>query len=181
MNHQVIKAVGEARNFFHIKNFSGNLFDELEPGYYRETEDITCKEIYTSVNNLITGTWGIKAIQLIHLSDVEGAEEELKKIRKRFYGWMRDPVYLQKLILDGKLNKEDIKKASFRNKDLGECELLAIAKSSFGKYWIITNDKGRVFQHPEQNLFDTYADYPMMIIITGEEWLDKIGFAKDSE
>ena len=41
MNHQVIKAVGEARNFFHIKNFSGNLFDELEPGYYRETEDIT--------------------------------------------------------------------------------------------------------------------------------------------
>ena len=41
---------------------------------------VICKEIYTSVNNLITGTWGIKAIQLIHLSDVEGAEEELKKI-----------------------------------------------------------------------------------------------------
>lgn len=56
------------------------ILNELEPGYYRETEDITCKEIYTSVNNLITGTWGIKAIQLIHLSDVEGAEEELKKI-----------------------------------------------------------------------------------------------------
>ncbi len=36
MNHKVIKAVGEARNFFHIKNFSGNLFERLENENYTE-------------------------------------------------------------------------------------------------------------------------------------------------
>lgn len=157
------------------------ILNELDPGYYRENEDASSKEIYTLVNNLVAGTWGIKAIRMIRLSDVEGAEEELRKIRRRFYSWMRDPKYLQKLIQEGKISKEDIKKPSFRNKDLGECELLAIAKASLGQYWIVTNDKGRVFQHPDQNLFDTYADNPDIILITGEEWLNKIGFKEDSE
>jgi len=152
------------------------ILNELDPGYYRENKDISSKEIFTSVRNLVEGTWGIKAIRMIRLSDVEGAEEELKKIRQRFYSWMRDPEYLQKLIREGKLSREDIKKAGFRNKDLGECELLAIAKASSGQYWIVTNDKGRVFQHPDQNLFNTYADDPDVILITGEEWLSKIGF-----
>lgn len=157
------------------------ILDELDPGYYRENEDTSSKEIYTSVSNLVAGTWGIKAIRMIRLSDIEGAEEELKKIRKRYYSWMSKPEYLQKLIQEGKISREDIKKPSFRNKDLGECELLAIAKASSGRYWIVTNDKGRVFQHPEQNLFDTYANDPNVIVITGEEWLNKIGFTEDSE
>lgn len=152
------------------------ILDELDPGYYRENEDASSKEIYRAVNNLVTGTMGIRAIRLIHVSDIEGAEEELKKIRKRFYSWRRDPMYLQKLIQEGKISRQDIKKASFRNKDLGECELLAIAKAPQGQYWIVTNDKGRVFQHPEQNLFDTYADDPAVVLITGTEWLSKIGF-----
>lgn len=87
---------------------------------------------------------------------------------------------MQKLIRDGKLTKEDIKKPGFRNKDLGECELLAIAKVSAGQYCIVTNDKGRVFQHPDQNIFDVYAKAPEIILITGEEWLNKIGFDKNA-
>lgn len=155
------------------------ILDELIPGYYRENVDVSSKEIYTSVSNLVVGTWGVKVIRVICLSDVEGADAELKKIRQRFYGWMSDPKYLQKLVQEGKLTREDIKKKGFRNKDLGECELLAIAKVSSGQYWIVTNDKGRVYQHPDQNLFDTYADDPNITIITGETWLDKIGFYEE--
>lgn len=113
---------------------------------------------------------------MIHLNDIEGAEAELKRIRKRFYGWMRDTEYLKKLIDEGKLSREDVKKKSFRNKDLGECELLAIAKASFGQYRIVTNDKGKVYQHPDQNLFDIYANDPSIILITGETWLGEIEY-----
>lgn len=157
------------------------ILNELDPGYYRENEDVSSREIYTAVNNLVTGAWGVKAIRIISLRDIEGAEEELKKIRKRFYSWMRDPVYLQKLIQEGMITREDVKKSNFRNKDLGECELLAIAKASSGEYLIVTNDKGKVFKHPDQNLFDAYADDPAVTLITGEEWLDKIGFVEENE
>lgn len=153
------------------------ILNELDPGYYRENEDASSKEIYTAIYNLVMGTWGVKVIRMIRLSDIEGAEAELKKIRKRFYGWMRDPEYLKKLIDEGKLPIEDIKKKSFRNKDLGECELLAIAKASSGQYRIVTNDKGKVYQHPDQNLFDTYANDSSVILVTGEAWLNEIGYS----
>lgn len=156
------------------------ILNELDPGYYRENQDVSSKEIYTAVDNLVTGTRGMQVIRMISLSDIKGAEEELKKIRKRFYSWMTDPAYLQKLIQEGKITKEDIKKPNFRKKDLGECELLAIAKASLGEYLIVTNDKGRVFQHPEQNLFDAYANDSAVTLITGEEWLAKIGYEEEN-
>ena len=31
------------------------ILNELDPGYYRENEDISSKEIYTAVHNLATG------------------------------------------------------------------------------------------------------------------------------
>ena len=70
------------------------ILNELDPGYYRESEDMTSKEIYTAVSNLVTGARGIKIIRILKLEEVAGAEQELKKIRKRFYGWMKDPKYL---------------------------------------------------------------------------------------
>ena len=93
---------------------------------------------------------------------------------------MRNPQYLQKLIQEGKISRDDIKKPGFRNKDLGECELLAIAKVSAGQYRIVTNDRGRVFQHPDQNIFDTYANDPNVVILTGKEWLRIIGFNEEN-
>ena len=103
------------------------------------------------------GTMGIKIIRLVKLEEIPGAKAELKKIRKRFYDWMKDPNYLRHLIEQGKISNDDIKKKSFRNKDMGECELIAIATVSSDEYQIVTNDKGRVFLHPEQNLFNEYA------------------------
>lgn len=150
------------------------ILNELDPGYYRESEDISSKEVYDAVRNLATGARGIKNIRLIKLEDIDGAVQELKKIRKRYYSWMRDPNYLNELIRRGDITREDIKKPSFRNKDLGECELLAIAKVS-GEYIIVTNDRGRVFLHPNQNLFDLCAEDSDIDMLTGEEWKKILG------
>lgn len=152
------------------------ILNELEPGYYLALEDETAKQVYNSVSNLVHGTMGLKVIRILNVADVPGAKEELKKIRDRYYMWMRDGTYLQSLIAAGKLTVEDIKKKSFRNKDLGECELIAIAKTSTDDYEIVTNDKGRVFLHPEQNLFDDYASNEGLIVLSSDEWLEKIGY-----
>lgn len=154
------------------------ILKELEPGYYLEIEDETVKEIYNVVHNLTFGTMGIKIIRLVKLEEIPGAKAELKKIRKRFYDWMKDPNYLRHLIEQGKISNDDIKKKSFRNKDMGECELIAIATVSSDEYQIVTNDKGRVFLHPEQNLFNEYASELGLAVLSSAEWLRQIGHKK---
>ena len=155
------------------------ILNELEPGYYLELEDETAKNVYNAVHNLTYGTMGIKVIRIVKLDDIPGAKEELKKIRKKFYSWMVDTNYLNMLISQGVITADDIKKKSFRNKDLGECELIAIAKTAEDEYQIVTNDKGRVFLHPEQNLFDDYASDIGLTVLSSEEWLNKICYETD--
>lgn len=155
------------------------ILNELEPGYYLAQEDETAKNVHTAVYNLTYGKMGIKLIRMVALDDIPGAREELKKIRTRFYGWMRDSDYLKFLISQGKITSEDIRKKSFRNKDLGECELIAIAKCSDEQYEIVSNDKGRVFLHPDQNLFDSYAVDAGLTVISSEDWLKTIQYKKE--
>lgn len=154
------------------------ILNELEPGYYLEIEDAAAKEVYNAVRNLTFGAMGIQIIRLVKLEEIPGAKEELRKIRQRFYGWMRDVNYLKTLISQGVITENDIKKKSFRNKDMGECELIAIAKVSSDEHQIVTNDKGRVFLHPEQNLFDEYASEIGLTVLNSDEWLRKIGHVK---
>lgn len=61
---------------------------------------------------------------------------------------------------------------------MGECELIAIAQVSDDKHQIVTNDKGRVFLHPEQNLFDEYASKNGLMVLNSDEWLREIGHIK---
>lgn len=143
-----------------------------------EIEDKTAKDTYNSVYNLSHGKMGIKVIRIVKINDIPGAKEELKKIRKRFYSWMTDVAYLNHLVSQGSLSANDIKKENFRKKDLGECELIAIAKVAKNSYEIVTNDKGRVFLHPEQNLFDDYAAGIGLVVLNSDEWLDVIGYVK---
>jgi len=155
------------------------ILNELEPGYYLEIEDETSRNVYTCVHNLSFGTMGMKVIRLVKIDDIPGAKEELKRIRKRFYGWMNDAGYLNYLVSQGIITANDIKKKNFRKKDMGECELIAIAKSSDEKYEIVSNDRGRVFLHPEQNLFDDYASEIGLIVISSQEWLNKICYKEE--
>lgn len=156
--------------------FTDTILNELEPGYYLSLEDETAKQVYNSVSNLAHGTMGLKVIRIINIADIPGAKEELKKIRDRYYMWMRNGTYLQSLVEEGKITAEEIRKKSFRNKDLGECELIAIAKTAKEDYEIVTNDKGRVFLHPEQNIFDDYASNEGLTVLSSGEWLNKIGY-----
>lgn len=151
------------------------ILSELESGYHLEGEDKTAKDTYNSVYNLSYGTMGIKVIRIVNVDDIPGAKEELKRIRKRFYSWMTDITYLKHLVSQGAISLDDIKKKNFRKKDLGECELIAIAKAAENVYEIVTNDKGRVFLHPEQNLFDDYAVGIGLTVLNSDEWLNTIG------
>lgn len=153
-------------------NITPTILMELEPGYYLEQQDKSSKEIYTCVNNLTNGC--LKVIEIFELADIEGAKEEFQRIRKRFYSWMNDANYLNYLIEQGTLKREDIK--LLKKKDLGECELLAIAKVSKGSYWIVSNDKGEVYQHPNQNIFKAYENDPDVTILLGSDWIEKIGY-----
>lgn len=171
-------------NIFGVADFCKNngddvcvtqtIIDELEPGYQREMEESAAREIYTCVSNLVTGKTGFKVIKVIHVSDVAGAPQKLKQIRERFYGWMTDPQYLQGLVDRGVLSHEEIRNPRFRKRDLGECELIAIAEASNGEYLIVTNDRGKVYKHPHMNIFDTYATD--IQTLSGKEWLEKIEY-----
>ena len=90
---------------------------------------------------------------------------------------MHDPDYLHYLIQQGKLNRDDVKR--LRKKDLGECELLAIAKASKGEYWMVSNDLGRVYMHPEQNIFESYEGDSDVTVLLGMEWIKRIGYEEE--
>ena len=51
-------------------------------------------------------------------------------------------------------------------------------KSFLDEHQIVTNDKGRVFLHPEQNLFDEYASEIGLTVLSSDEWLRQIGHIK---
>lgn len=152
------------------------IITELKPGYYLELTDEATKEIYSAVRAMTDGTINPKLIRVINVEDVPGAKEELKKIRERFYGWINDPIYLRSLIEDGQLQEDEIRKRNFRNKDLGECELIAIAKTSDEDYTIVTDDKGKVFLHPESNIFNEYALPEGIRVLSSSEWLVYVGY-----
>lgn len=177
--HSICDEIFSVANFCKENNqdmtITETILSELEPGYYLEKEKKATKEIYNAVHSFTFGTMGSQLIRLVKLEEIPGAKEELKKIRQRFYGWMRDVNYLKRLISQGLITESEIKSKSFRNKDMGECELIAIAKVSSDKYQLVTNDKGRVFLHPEQNLFDEYASEIGLTVLSGDEWLRKIG------
>lgn len=52
---------------------------------------------------------------------------------------------------------------------------ILLFKEDIDKHQIVTNDKGRVFLHPEQNLFDEYAQEIGLSVLSSDEWLRQIG------
>ena len=128
-------------------------------------------DCYNIVNSCVYGVLSeYKFIQLAELS--ADARREYQKIRNKYYRWTLDPRYLRSLIEKNILTEEDVKKV--RYKDIGECELLAIAKTSKSDHYIVTDDFGKVYLHPEQNVFDFYKNDPKINILKSDEWLDDI-------
>lgn len=128
---------------------------------------------FNVVNNCINGVLCNKGfIQMVEIS--KEAREEYKRIRSRHYRWIEDPDYLKKMMDEGKLTLDEIK--SIRYKDVGECELLAVAKTEKKAHEIVTDDLGRVYKHPFYNIFEYYKDDDKIQILSSENWLSKIGY-----
>ena len=154
---------------------TSTILNELEPGNDKSKEDPSLRDVYVQVNNLVTGGMGAKLITKVDISTIPKAKAEYQKIRNRFYSWMGDADYLKQLIDNNKLTEKEIKSSTFRNKDKGECELIALAIADPENYnMIVSDDKGRVYVHPEQNLFDDYAVQNGVNVIVSKQWLETI-------
>jgi predicted nucleic acid-binding protein len=149
------------------------IIDELSPGY--KLTEITKQEAQEILNCVTTMTKSpFNLIDIVSLDSVDGARQIYKSLRDGFYSWIYKTDYLHLMIQQGKLLPEDIKTLKYR--DIGECELLAMAKASKGAYLLITNDQGRVYKHPYINIFEKFQYDDDVIIIRGAEWIDNIGY-----
>ena len=173
--------VGKCREHGDTTSITETILSELEPGLDKTREDESLREPFVQVNNLVTGKMGAKWINKLDITSMPGAFEEYNKIRKRYYSWMTNATYLKKLVAEGRYTESDIKKSSFRNKDKGECELIAVALSEPGKHKIVSDDEGVVFEHPESNIFKDYAIPNGAIVIYGKTWLKEIAYKKNKE
>jgi len=152
---------------------SDEILTELYPGAQveKEQERESAKELYKSVDFAVN----TNLIEMIRLKDSPEIMSNYRTIRNRFYGWMKDHSYLKKLIKDGLITKEEIQSKGFKYKDVGECSLIAIAMVEHN-LTIVTNDKGKVYKHPEQNLFDTYAKDNDISVLSYKEWVQATAF-----
>lgn len=126
----------------------------------------TGKTLYNYINLLIKSNH-IKTLD--HTTNME-ISSNLTSIRKRYYQWMEDPRYCKYLIKNHMLSEEEYYSPRFRKKDYGECVLLAIATTNKSKHIIITEDKGRVYKHPNINLFDEFIKQGYCIL-NYDQWM----------
>lgn len=108
-------------------------------------------------------------IKVIDISTDKKIRLTYNKIRQFHYGWMTRLDYCKELIDTGELTIEEFRSSSFRNRDAGECSLIAIALTSPENFVIISEDKGVVFSHPHINIFDVFRDKGLDIV-RFKEW-----------
>lgn len=151
------------------------ILNELEPGDDKVQADSSIKTPFIMVDNLVKGTMAVKNIKLISIKSIPGAEKEYVKLRRSYYSWMTDTKYLRELISEGKITPAEIKAERFKNRDKGECELIAVALTAPGEYTIVSDDYGKVYLHPYQNIFKDYAIPKGVRVICSDEWKKEIG------
>ena len=110
-------------------------------------------------------------IQLIDIESDNIMADNYRKIRRRYYGWMTKSDYCKKLIKDGILTEEEYKSRGFRYRDAGECTLIAIAMTDPENFTIISEDNGKVYMHPLENIFDTYRELGI-IVVKYKNWVN---------
>lgn len=132
---------------------SNIILDEL-----KQPKNATFKDnnLETLIVNMITQG----KIKLIDINSNPKIKQRLDNIRNRHYRWMTNPQYVSMLISTGKIKPEDRK--TFKYKDLGECSLIAIALENVEENIIVTNDKGRIYLKPYENIFDSYPNVKIM-------------------
>ena len=135
------------------------------PDSLSESEHEAASRVYAYVERYIAS----KNIKVIDMSD-EKVKLNYNKIRQYHYGWMTRVDYCRNLIDTGLLTLDEYRSPGFRNRDAGECSLIAIALTSPDDYIIVSEDKGVKTSHPDVNIFDIFKNQGL-VIVRFKEWL----------
>ena len=157
----IIRNLNEASKIFEVNKklkedetaISNVIIDELKLPQNASFKD-------DKLETLITNMINQKQIKLIDINSNSKIKKTLDNIRSKHYRWMTDPEYVKMLIQTGKIQPEERK--SFKYKDLGECSLIAIALENVNDNIIVTNDKGRIYLKPYENIFEYYPNVRVM-------------------
>lgn len=150
--------------------------NELNPSHHLEIEkkkeaDILCALIDSSIK--------FKAIKLIPINSNSQIEKNYSDIRLKYYGWIKNTQYLTKLVESGILKHEEVSNKNLKNKDAGECSLIAIALTDPLNYIIVSDDRGTVYAHPDINIFDKCCDCKGIKVLNFPQWKRATSFIHD--
>lgn len=140
------------------------IIKELEPPASKSDDTEECWESARTIYSYMQLFVKSKKVALIDCWDKSDIEQNIKQIRKRFYGWMENPRFCNELIRTGKLTSEEYRSYNFRYKDIGECTLIAVALLDPMSYIIISEDAGRAYKFPNINIFDYYRKQGLTIM-----------------
>lgn len=158
-----------------IKNSNGSMVitnivrGELEPHQYLEKIEI--EKSRGIINGLNFCEEKFKGVQTISISDNPQYKSNYSEIRKRYYSHI-SPRELQKKVKSGNMLEIEAKK--LKKKDCGECSCIAIAITEPDEIYIISEDKGKVCQRPDVNLFDIYRKSHNITVFKFASWLDAV-------
>lgn len=108
-------------------------------------------------------------------------KDNFDKIRRAFYGHLKDLNFVRQALAKGEITKEQFKNRTYIYKDYGECSCIAVAMENPTEIAIVSNDKGRIFLKPAINLFDKYRESDNIQVFDYEEWEKKIESDINSE
>lgn len=123
---------------------------------------------------------GIKVLENSHLLETYSVKDSGKykdnfdKIRRAFYGHLKDPNFIRQALAKGEITKEQFKNRTYIYKDYGECSCIAVAMENPTEIAIVSNDKGRIFLKPAINLFNKYRESDNIQVLDYEEWEKKL-------
>ncbi|MGL5151107.1 MAG: hypothetical protein ACRC7N_11105 [Clostridium sp.] len=147
------------------------IIDELYPGKSVNEYDAEKSK------NLLAGIKVLENSRLLETYSVKDKgkyKENFDKIRRAFYGHLKDPNFVRQALVRGEITKEQFRNRSYIYKDYGECSCIAVAIENPKEISIVSNDKGRIFLKPNINLFKKYRESDSIQVFNYEEWKKNI-------
>ncbi|WP_270303454.1 hypothetical protein [Terrisporobacter petrolearius] len=145
------------------------VIDELEPG---KTVEVKKADKSKSMKRAIEMIYKSNPnyLHIYNVKDDKVYINNFKKIRRAFYGHLKDLKYIKEALRTGEITKEQFDNRSYLYKDYGECSCIAVAIENPDDILIVTEDKGRIFLKTNINLFDKYKESNNIKVIEYDEW-----------
>lgn len=143
------------------------IIDELYPGKSINVIDAEkSKSLLAGISRLEKS----KALKTYIIKEDGKYKSNFNKIRKAFYGHLKDVNAVKEALKKGEITPEQFKNRTYLYKDYGECSCIAVAIENPDDIVIVSNDKGRIFLKPNINLFNKYEESNNIKVINYKEW-----------